>query len=120
VDAKKKKEIKVILQKMKEQKLAEIKQNNDDLASVENFKDDAQDFADTATNIYDKELHYDLTEKNKKQLMDIEEALERIDKGNYGACDSCGTEISFERLKALPFAKTCMKCLNGKKGKGRK
>ncbi|HPI02439.1 MAG TPA: TraR/DksA C4-type zinc finger protein [Candidatus Goldiibacteriota bacterium] len=120
MDAKKKKEIKAMLIKMKEHKLSEIKQNNDDLESVENFKDDAQDFADMATNIYDKELHYDLTEKNKKLLVDIEDALERIDKGNYGKCDSCGGEVSFERLKALPFAKTCMKCLSGKKGKGRK
>jgi DnaK suppressor protein len=102
---------------MKENKIKEIKQNNADLESVENYKDDAQDFADTATNIYDKELHYDLTEKNKQTLIDIEDALERIENGNYGKCDNCSAEISIERLKALPFAKTCMKCLSGKKTK---
>jgi len=115
VDAKRKKELKEMLQEMKDAKLAEIKQNNEDRESVENFKDDAGDFADTATNAYDKELHLDLTEKNKKMLIEIEEALARIESGKYGKCDGCSKDISLERLKAIPFAKLCIKCQSGKK-----
>jgi DnaK suppressor protein len=115
VDAKRKKELKEMLAEMKTSKLAEIKQNNEDMESVDNFQNDAGDFADTATNAYDKELHFDLTEKNKKMLMEIEDALAKIESGKYGKCDKCAKDISLERLKAIPFAKLCIKCQSGKK-----
>lgn len=115
MDAKRKKELKEMLAEMKATKLAEIKQNTEDMESVDSFKGDAGDFADTATNAYDKELHLDLTEKNKKMLMDIEDALSKIESGKYGKCDKCTKDISIERLKAIPFAKLCIKCQSGKK-----
>jgi DnaK suppressor protein len=113
VDAKRKKELKEILVDMKGMKLAEIKQNTDDMHNAEGYQNDAQDFADTATNIYDKELHLDLTEKNKKLLIDIEEALNKIEEGRFGKCDKCGKDISIERLKVIPFSKLCIKCQTG-------
>lgn len=44
------------------------------------------------------------------KLKDINSALEKIEKGNYGICENCGKEISKERLLAIPEAKTCLKC----------
>ena len=44
------------------------------------------------------------------QLVDIGSALEKIKKGIYGKCEKCGKEISEERLKAYPEAKTCNEC----------
>lgn len=44
------------------------------------------------------------------QLVDIESALEKIKKGTYGKCEKCGKDISEERLKAYPEAKTCNEC----------
>ena len=117
MDAKRKKELKAMLLKMKKDKVKEIKNQNDEIESSDSFKGDAQDFADTASTIYEKELQYDLTEKNKQLLIDIEEGLERIKKNSYGKCQSCGANISMERLKALPFAKNCIKCMNGGKTK---
>jgi RNA polymerase-binding protein DksA len=38
----------------------------------------------------------------------IEEALERMDQGIYGACEDCGKPIPLERLKANPAARTCV------------
>lgn len=115
MDAKRKKELKEMLVEMKNQKISEITQNKADMESADNFQHDAGDFADTATNIYEKELHLDLTEKNKQLLIDIEDALSRIDNGNYGKCEKCSADISLERLKALPFAKKCIKCERGGK-----
>ena len=114
MDAKRKKELKKLLQEMKKEKTSEIKQNAADLESVDNFRHDAGDFADTATTIYDKEMHFELTEKNKQVLMDIDEALIKIEKGKYGKCEKCSKDISIERMKALPFAKKCIKCQSGK------
>lgn len=50
----------------------------------------------------------------EKDLADINEALNKIDKGAYGSCDNCGEPqaIDIERLKAFPEAKTCIKCDN--------
>ncbi|MCK9393815.1 MAG: TraR/DksA C4-type zinc finger protein [Candidatus Paceibacterota bacterium] len=40
-------------------------------------------------------------------LRDVNAALERIEKDEYGKCEICGIEIEEERLKAIPEAKTC-------------
>src|SRR3989344_1103574 len=41
------------------------------------------------------------------KLKDINSALEKIEKGNYGICEKCGKEIEEERLKTIPEAKFC-------------
>ena len=48
----------------------------------------------------------------EESLKDVNEALERIERGTYGKCENCGCEcdIPEERLIALPEAKTCIKC----------
>ncbi|MFP4465446.1 MAG: TraR/DksA family transcriptional regulator [Candidatus Goldiibacteriota bacterium] len=117
MDGKRKKELKAMLLRMKKEKINEIKRQNEEIESSDSFKGDAQDFADTASNIYEKELQYDLTEKNKQLLGDIEDGLERIKRNNYGKCNNCGGNISMERLKAVPFAQNCIKCLNTRKTK---
>lgn len=43
-------------------------------------------------------------------VADIDRALERIEDGTYGVCRWCGTDIPFERLKALPATETCVDC----------
>ena len=40
----------------------------------------------------------------------IDEALERIDRGDYGSCMICGQEIPRGRLEALPYAVNCLHC----------
>ncbi|OGZ35257.1 MAG: hypothetical protein A3A94_01500 [Candidatus Portnoybacteria bacterium RIFCSPLOWO2_01_FULL_43_11] len=44
------------------------------------------------------------------RLQDVEKALEKIKKGDYGKCGKCGKDIEIKRLEALPEAKLCMKC----------
>lgn len=44
------------------------------------------------------------------RLKKINQALEKIKKGTYGICEKCKKNISQERLKASPEAKTCVKC----------
>lgn len=40
----------------------------------------------------------------------IQAALERIDNGTYGVCDSCGEDIGSARLAAIPEATRCVNC----------
>lgn len=43
-------------------------------------------------------------------LADVREALNRIDQGTYGNCEECGSEISDDRLDALPYTPYCINC----------
>jgi len=43
-------------------------------------------------------------------LLEIEEALKRIEAKNYGICQMCEKAVAATRLKAIPHAKYCKKC----------
>ncbi|NIO10080.1 MAG: hypothetical protein GTO40_19585, partial [Deltaproteobacteria bacterium] len=49
-----------------------------------------------------------------RQVEEIDAALERIEAGIYGKCESCGRSISIARLRLLPATRCCMEC--AKKG----
>jgi DnaK suppressor protein len=44
------------------------------------------------------------------ELHEIQDALKRIEHGDYGTCESCRKPIGAARLQALPFATLCLKC----------
>ncbi|MCE5267904.1 MAG: TraR/DksA C4-type zinc finger protein [Planctomycetaceae bacterium] len=49
-------------------------------------------------------------ENQEALLEDVEAALGRIERGEYGNCEVCRQPISEERLDALPFARYCIAC----------
>ena len=49
----------------------------------------------------------------------IDEALERLAEGRYGACDDCDRDISEARLRAMPFAVRCKSCEQHREDAGR-
>ena len=53
---------------------------------------------------------FSLVELKYNELKMIEEALERIDKGEYGRCLDCDRWITPARLEALPYAVRCRDC----------
>lgn len=52
-------------------------------------------------------------ERERNRLTEIESALIRLKKGEYGRCDRCGAEIPKARLDALPWARLCVHCAEG-------
>lgn len=44
------------------------------------------------------------------ELAQIERALKRIERGDFGVCRACRGEIGDDRLSAIPFAETCVDC----------
>lgn len=48
--------------------------------------------------------------KDRGDLADVDQALERIEDGSYGLCVNCGERILLERLKAIPTARSCVLC----------
>ena len=66
--------------------------------------------ADYGTELFSLELNNALKVHEENILMDVKDALGRIDKGIYGICAHCGAEIPSERLEVHPYAKMCIKC----------
>ena len=56
------------------------------------------------------DVDYALVALQAETLEHIEDALERLDEGEYGLCLDCGKEIPARRLEALPFAVRCRPC----------
>lgn len=68
------------------------------------------DEIDEAQRDEDMDLNVSLIEKTEERLTAIRSAFERLDDGDYGICEECGDEISFERLRAMPMACCCVDC----------
>ena len=66
--------------------------------------------ADMASDNYDREFLLNLASGERETLLEIDEALNRIDEETYGKCLSCGKKIGKKRLSAVPHAKLCLGC----------
>jgi len=66
--------------------------------------------ADIASDHYERDFSLNLVSNERKILLEIEEALQRIKDGTYGICQMSGKPITKTRLKAIPYAKYSKKC----------
>jgi len=60
--------------------------------------------------IYEREINMALRRRARRKVKSMQEALHRFEEGTYGICERCGTEISAQRLEALPQAQLCIQC----------
>ena len=51
-----------------------------------------------------------MADRIRRQLIEIESALARIQNGTFGVCEECGDEIGVARLKARPVTRLCINC----------
>ncbi|MFH1784353.1 MAG: TraR/DksA family transcriptional regulator [bacterium] len=101
-----------MLQEKKENILKEVQKNRE---AHNNFHfNDVGDSADIASDSYEKEFLFELTDKEQRLLNNIEAALRKIEHKNYGVCEECKGKISSDRLKAVPFALLCVSCQSKK------
>lgn len=68
------------------------------------------DTADQAAGNNEVHIHLRLKQTDAKILQAIDEALLRIEKGNFGICRDCGEPIAEARLKAIPWTRVCITC----------
>ena len=68
------------------------------------------DEGDYAVLLNDSAIDDTLIAKQIKKLEEIELALDKMSKGDYGICEMCEEEIDIERLRVKPFAKFCISC----------
>ncbi|MCC7085709.1 MAG: TraR/DksA family transcriptional regulator [Pirellulales bacterium] len=70
----------------------------------------AGDLVDAALDSAQDEISSQLAEVESRELASVENALERMRKGQYGVCEGCGCKIPLARLNALPYATYCIEC----------
>ncbi len=58
----------------------------------------------------DRNFTLRILDRERKLLKKIEEALERIESGSFGECESCEEDIDEKRLRARPVATLCIEC----------
>ena len=66
--------------------------------------------ADQGTDTMEREKNFFYAQRDGRLLYHIDMALERIENGTYGACQSCGKPINRDRLEAVPHARLCIAC----------
>lgn len=66
--------------------------------------------AEVASELFDREHQMGLKQLEKREIREIELALEKIRNGTYGACEKCGKDIDPGRLELIPWAKLCIDC----------
>ena len=101
------KHFKVILLEWKQQLMEES------VRTVHHMQDEAANFPDPndrATQEEEFTLELRTRDRERKLIKKIEESLIDLDKGDYGFCESCGTEIGIRRLEARPTATLCIDC----------
>jgi DnaK suppressor protein len=75
-------------------------------APKENFPDPT----DRASLEADRNFMLRIRDRESKLILKVKKALARIETGTFGVCESCGEDISFDRLKARPVTTQCIDC----------
>jgi DnaK suppressor protein len=109
-------DFKKLIIKSKEKALDEIKHISEDTLK-KSQKDASGDIsgytyhmADVASDTYDREFSLGLASNERESLYELDDAIKKIEDGTFGICEECKSLISKTRLRAVPFAKLCVKC----------
>ncbi len=72
--------------------------------------DDFPDEIDSASSEMNLAFQGRLRERERGLLGKVNQALQKIEDGVYGECESCGEQISVKRIQARPVAELCIEC----------
>jgi DnaK suppressor protein len=81
--------------------------------TVHHMQDEAANYPDPndrASQESDFTMELRTRDRERKLIKKIEEAMQALDDGEYGYCESCGIEIGIRRLEARPTATLCIDC----------
>ena len=87
--------------------LRQSKEALHDLTDVRAADADALDLAVSESN---RDFSLRLADRERRLMSKIRRALNRIQEGEYGVCESCGAPITYKRLLARPVATLCIDC----------
>lgn len=101
------------LQKLKKSLIAEKQRllNNSATSRKRDFSiptDDLADESDQTSAELSQGIVFTLREKEQRTLAEIDEALLRMEGGDFGCCEDCGDPIGLKRLELFPTARYCV------------
>jgi DnaK suppressor protein len=68
------------------------------------------DTGDIASKLAENDIIMSMAQSEAREINQIDNALKKIEKGKYGVCEWCGSNIHKQRLIAIPFVSLCVKC----------
>lgn len=83
---------------------ASIKDDTSELSSYDNHP------GDLASETFEAEKNFSFRNNDKHIIGEIDDAIKRIDNGNYGICERCNKEVDKERLEIIPYTRFCIEC----------
>ncbi|HTK82250.1 MAG TPA: TraR/DksA C4-type zinc finger protein [Bacteroidota bacterium] len=105
---------KIILEKKKEilEELSTLRDSMMDSTTGEYASENSMysTHMEQGTDAMEREKTFLFASREGKFLNHLEDALVRIEKGEYGQCTECGKLIEKERLEAVPHARQCLQC----------
>jgi RNA polymerase-binding protein DksA len=66
--------------------------------------------AEDGTDAFERQFALKLASTENDSVVAIDDALRRMEEGGYGKCETCGEQVNYARLKALPFVRLCIQC----------
>lgn len=106
-------------------KLVKELQHLDDTVLNKSLKDSSGDLsgysfhmADMGSDAFERERAFLAASSEGRALLEVDEALRRLYRGEYGVCDGCGSDIPPRRLEAMPQATLCLTCKEKRRRRG--
>jgi len=106
----KKKDLEFFRELLTERLQSLLAKASDTVSGMTDEKVSFPDPTDRAAMEADRNFLLRIRDRERKLIVKIREAIDRIDKGTYGICDVCGEDISVKRLKARPVTTQCIEC----------
>jgi DnaK suppressor protein len=92
--------------------------NDEELATLEALQVGAR--AEEAATEVARSMLSGLEAREKHELDEVEQALERLEYGTFGLCDGCQEQIPLRRLRAVPTTRYCFPCQEKREASGRR
>jgi DnaK suppressor protein len=80
------------------------------VSEMTSAKENFPDPNDRASLESDRNFELRIRDRERKLIIKMREAIQRIDEGTFGICDDCGGPISEKRLMARPVTTQCIDC----------
>ncbi len=100
-------EFRHLLQEQMDQLLREADKT---VSEMTDEKTNFPDPTDRASLESDRNFELRIRDRERKLINKIREAIERLEDGDFGVCESCGEEIGEARLRARPVTTLCIDC----------
>jgi len=106
----KKEDVDFFKEQLKNQLEELLSQADETVSGMNSPKENFPDPTDRASLESDRNFMLRIRDRESKLILKVKKALARIETDTFGICESCGEDISFNRLKVRPVTTQCISC----------